>query len=288
MTTLTLSEPPSLRRLYVEALATARGRHGRTLPDTELVLGPVDVDRDRLAAYDQACGFRVGDRLPPTYLHVLAYPLQIQLMTDRAFPFALPRVVHLRNVITQRRPVDVGERPTLQVRAERLARHPKGATVDLVAQGTVEGELVWVGRSTYFFRGAEAPEGTAYDEDPLPEPVLPERASALWSVPADTGRRYAKVSGDMNPIHLNRLAAKAAGFPRTIAHGMWSATRCLAALEGRLPDAFSADIVFAKPLLLPSRVELLTAPRADGWDLGLRAASDGRTHLLGTVRPPAS
>ena len=49
-----------------------------------------------------------------------------------------------------------------------------------------------------------------------------------------------------------RWAAKPFGFERAIAHGMWTKARCLAAL--RLPDAFTADVRFKKPILLPSTV----------------------------------
>ena len=60
------------------------------------------------------------------------------------------------------------------------------------------------------------------------------------------------MSGDHNPIHLHALSAKALGFPRAIAHGMWTKARCLASL--RLPDAFAVDVRFKKPILLPSKV----------------------------------
>ena len=53
----------------------------------------------------------------------------------------------------------------------------------------------------------------------------------------DIGRRYGAVSGDRNPIHLYPLTARLFGFRRAIAHGMWTKARCLAALEGRLPEA---------------------------------------------------
>ena len=76
--------------------------------------------------------------------------------------------------------------------------------------------------------------------------------TAHWRVPGDLGRRYAAVSGDRNPIHLHALSAKAFGFPRAIAHGMWTKARCLAAL--RLPDALTAEVRFKQPILLPSTV----------------------------------
>jgi acyl dehydratase len=103
-------------------------------------------------------------------------------------------------------------------------------------------------------------------------------------VPDDAGRRYAKVSGDVNPIHLSGLTAKALGFKRAIAHGMWVKARVLGALAGRLPEALEVDVAFRKPLFLPSTVALATAEVAGGWDVAVRSASSGTEHLLGTIR----
>jgi acyl dehydratase len=109
--------------------------------------------------------------------------------------------------------------------------------------------------------------------------------AAQWRVPDDAGRRYAKVSGDVNPIHLSALSAKAFGFKRAIAHGMWVKARALAALSGRLPDAVTVDVAFRKPLFLPSTVVLSTAAVDGGWDLAVRNAASDTEHLVGTVRP---
>lgn len=76
---------------------------------------------------------------------------------------------------------------------------------------------------------------------------------------ADLGRRYAVVSGDVNPIHLNLLAAKAFGFPRAIAHVHGRIARMLAALQARLPDSYAVSVEFAKPVLLPSTVSFSVA-----------------------------
>ncbi|SFL95431.1 hypothetical protein SAMN04488085_1271, partial [Geodermatophilus ruber] len=61
--------------------------------------------------------------------------------------------------------------------------------------------------------------------------------------------------------------------------------RALAALSGRLPEAFTADVAFKKPLYLPSTVALSTARADGGWDFGVRNARTGTEHLVGTVRP---
>ena len=75
----------------------------------------------------------------------------------------------------------------------------------------------------------------------------------VWRVPGDIGRRYGGVSGDLNPIHLHPLSARLFGFPRAIAHGMWTKARAVAAMEAKLPEAFAVDVGFRKPLLLPGK-----------------------------------
>jgi acyl dehydratase len=98
------------------------------------------------------------------------------------------------------------------------------------------------------------------------------------------GADYAAVSSDRNPIHTSRLMARAFGFPRPIAHGMWSKARCLAALEGRLPDAYAVDVSFKLPILLPARVALSTGVDGGcGWRFALHDAKSGKPHLTGLV-----
>ncbi|MEJ7875979.1 MAG: hypothetical protein WKF62_04900, partial [Solirubrobacterales bacterium] len=86
--------------------------------------------------------------------------------------------------------------------------------------------------------------------------------------------------------HMYGLTAKAFGFPRQIAHGMWTKARCVAALEPRLPDAFSVEVAFKRPVLLPSRVEFASrAGENDGEvTFGVRSAKDGTPHLAGAGR----
>jgi acyl dehydratase len=218
-----------------------------------------------------------------TFPHVLAFPLQTALMTERAFPLALPGLVHVRQQISVVRPIGVGEALDVEVWAERLATHRRGVTVDLCAAVSAGGTEVWWGRSTYLARGATAPDGAPEADVDVPVGAL-DRTSARWRVPADAGRRYARVSGDVNPIHLSALSARVFGFPRAIAHGMWVEARALAALSGRLPDALTVDVAFRRPLLLPSTVELATAGAGGGWDLAVRGSHSGPDHIVGTVR----
>ncbi|MGH3241752.1 MAG: MaoC family dehydratase, partial [Spirillospora sp.] len=153
---------------------------------------------------------------------------------------------------------------------------------DLISELAVNDETAWTGRGTYLARGATASSGPP--DDPEPREARSEHPAARWRVTADTGRRYARISGDINPIHLHPLPARLLGFPGAVAHGMWTAARCVATVTGRLPDAHSLDAVFRTPVALPSTVELALAAVADGWDLTLRPEHGRRPHLVASLR----
>jgi acyl dehydratase len=277
-----------MKRLYARIALSALRRRQDELPARELAR-TVAVDRSHLAAYDRVCGFRLRDELPATYPHVLAFPLALELMAAGSFPFSPLGLVHIGNRIEQLRPLRADERLDLRVWAADLAPHDRGTQFALCAEAAVDGEVVWRDRSTYLHRERRR------RHPPRPQPAGPGRhrrgggrkhdgggeppvASAVWAVPGDVGRRYARVSGDANPIHLHPLAAKALGQPGAIAHGMWTKARCLATLEGELPEAFAVDVRFRRPLRIPGRAAF---SYRDG-EFAVHDARTGTPHLSGT------
>ncbi len=261
-----------MRRTYARiALSPLRLRRPDALPERELTR-TVTAGRDHLAAYDRVCGFRLRDELPPTFVHVLAFPLGLELMAAGDFPFSPLGLVHVANRIEVVRPLLAGEPLDLRVRAVDLRSHDRGRQFDVLAETSVAGAVAWRGRSTYLaIRSGGGARGHAAAPPPPP--------SAVWEVPADTGRRYARISGDRNPIHLHRLTARAFGQPAPIAHGMWTKARCLAALEGVLPDAYAVDVRFKLPLRLPGRVAFSFRDGA----FAVHDARSGRPHLAGSL-----
>ncbi|MEU7868201.1 MaoC/PaaZ C-terminal domain-containing protein [Dactylosporangium sp. NPDC049140] len=273
METTVLSAPPRLGPLY--RAAALRRPSGKTLPERELRLDGVRADLAHLAEYNRVCGFRLRDELPATYPHVLAFPLALSLMTAADFPFPLLGLVHVANSIEVLRPLTSSDTFSLSVRAEALRPHARGTQLDVVATATAGAEPVWHGRSTYLRR-----DGSKSDKSPTTE--RPD-ATAVWKVPRRTGTDYAAASGDRNPIHTSRLLARAFGFRSTIAHGMWTKARCLAALEGRLPDAYTVAVAFKLPILLPATVEFA----ASGGHIAVHDRMTGKPHLTGTIVEPA-
>jgi acyl dehydratase len=280
-----LAAAPGTGAIYRRAaLGQLRRRPADGLPDTTLVLRGVQVDRAHLARYDRVCGYRLADRLPPTYPHILAFPLAMQLMSTADFPVRVVGVVHVANRIEVLRPVDAGERLELTVRAADLRPHERGRQFDVRATASVDDEVVWRGVSTYLRKEKAAGGGRQStgergggEHPPAPPPV------AVWPLGREVGPRYAEVSGDHNPIHTSRLGARAFGFRGPIAHGMWSKARCLAALEGRLPDSYSVRVAFKLPILLPGSVGFNAGPAGHGWTFALHDARTGRPHLSGEV-----
>jgi acyl dehydratase len=292
-TTKTLDRAPGAGASYLKAFGSALpvigrlpflpGGGGSTIPDTVLEIPEFRTDPVHLAAYAKVCGFTLRDTLPLTYLNVSAANLHLALLTDGAMPFGPIGLVHLENTITQHRPIAVRETLAVKVWATGLDPHPKGRLITLHTEVRSGKELVWEARTVALTRGGGSPDASSPAPLGVPDD-LP--VSATWRLPGDLGRRYGAVSGDRNPIHMNDYAAKALGFPRAIAHGLWTKARAVAALEGRLPDACTVTVRFRKPVLLPATVTFGSAVDGDTTYFAVRDRK-GKTHLEGTVTPLA-
>src|SRR5690625_4103101 len=122
MSTRPLPQLPSLPRLYGRSLVSRHERGGGSLPDLALAVEDLRATPADVAGYIRVCGYGLRDALPLTYPHVLAFSLQVALMTEPGFPFPLPGLIHIRNQITQARPIGWDERLTVRVHAEEIGR----------------------------------------------------------------------------------------------------------------------------------------------------------------------
>jgi acyl dehydratase len=302
MPTRVLDSSPRILPLYARAAAQivpgasllpfVPGR-GKEIPEIELEQTGVRADTDALAAYARVCGFSLREQLPPTYPHVLAFPLHMAVMADGAFPFGAVGLVHVENRIVQRRPLALGEELTIRVKPTPLQPHPKGRTFTILTEVRAGEEPAWEEVSTFLRRGKSDPNAVsagmreqARSKDGERAEWLPADAPAAaeWRLGGDLGRRYAGVSGDRNPIHMHSLTAKPLGFPGAIAHGMWTKARCLAALENRLPTAFEVEVRFRKPIQLPALVSFASVAEGEQIGFAVRDARRGTPHLDGRAR----
>lgn len=255
---------------------------GRDLPVTALRADGVRLEAEAVAAYAALCGFAPDAGVPLTYPHVLGFRLQMRIMLATGFPFPVVGLVHIHNRVRQRARLRIGEALTISARTGRLVAHAKGQAFSLETWAMRDGATVWEGESVYLRLGRAGWGAPTPVLDHLTTPTPVE----TWPVPGDLGRRYARVSGDANPIHTSALAARLFGFRRPIAHGMWAKARAVAALTQGAPcDDAEVEVAFRAPLFLPGEARLRAG--ADGA-FDLTDAADGRTHLRGRLAAPAA
>jgi hypothetical protein len=241
--------PATLLRALVKR---PRRLNGARTPRTTYVLDRINPDQ--LRRYRQALGFR-DEGIPVTYYYLLAQRAHVATMLDDAFPFRLPGTVHTENALQAlaepRRDVPLVLSTTVTIRppAENGAVH---AELDTVARQ--QGTDIFTCRSTYLVVRGQA--GRKRRQDARDLPVL-----TGWRLPRNTGRAYARISGDWNPIHLWTWSARLMGMRRPIIHGMHTLARACAeleqacgrrilALEGRFraPAALGSELVLGADL----------------------------------------
>lgn len=280
------NHPPGLWSLYGKVLLR-RGKPSESdirIPGLSARLVGVNTANDNLRRYQKLCGFDTQTHVPITWPHILAFPLHLKLLTEEAFPLPLLGLVHLRNHITQHRPIGTGESLDIAVRLDGQQSTDRGLEFDLVTEAWSAGRLVWEETSTNLFRQADK-SGRKSTGKPPALPRYPETIQI--SAPESIGRQYAGVSGDRNPIHLHALTARVFGFPRAIAHGMWSQARVLALLEqqsGWRQEAVSVSCQFKKPFFLPGTAQLNWQAGESGWQYQLLNASGDAPHLSGDIQ----
>ncbi|MFT3901291.1 MAG: MaoC/PaaZ C-terminal domain-containing protein [Gordonia sp. (in: high G+C Gram-positive bacteria)] len=289
---VTLDALPSTFDVYsraVTAMLPVVGKSGPVRPDAvvpdtvyRFTTGPADLNR--LQEYCRTTGLQLGNNLPLTYPFVLQFPLVMKLMTSSDFPFSAVGSVHVENRIRRFRQIAPNEHLTISTQAGNLREHRKGLLIDVTSTFEVGGEVVCEQVGT--FLSQQRTSLSDEERGPAPKDHTPPPPDAVLSVNLGQIRNYAAASGDRNPIHMGNLTAKAFGFPRAIAHGMWSAAAAIANVSNQLPDAVEYEVRFGKPILLPAKVNLYTTPAGGpgDYDISILDRKKGFPHLTATTR----
>jgi acyl dehydratase len=276
---IVMQELPSMPSLLGKA-AFKSGNYalGDQLPGLSTQINSLVIHRQHLQAYQQLCGFQRSETLPATYLHMLGFPLFLKILIQQDFPMRAMGQVHLRNQISVLHQFDLSQPINMTAAIGNSTLTSRGLEWNIDVSAIVDNQVVWTGESVFLHRCKTG----------VPrEPVMPVRRDGepeSWWVGADIGRRYARVSGDYNPIHLTDITAKLFGFKQAIAHGMWSKARCLAALDQQLPaEGYSVDVTFHRPLFLPSQVLFYSQQREGKQRFSLFNQTAEQAHLEGTI-----
>lgn len=285
---LNYTRPPGFARIYRRLLLGRRARHvpGEPLPVFEGNWPNAEAGAGQIAAYCGACGLTPDGAYPLLYPHVLTSAIHIDFISQPAFPLSPMGAVHTRIHVLQHRPIPADARVDLQCRLAASRVLKQGIEFDITTTVTLDGERCWESLSANLIRGKKFGE-------PVEPPALAQlpdldRVSReyTWEVPREMGWRYAKITGDYNPIHISRIMAKFFGFPRDIIHGMWSGARCLAHLPALdQPGPVRADLLFKGPVFMESRVTMKHAECDGDHAFDLYCGDNPRPVIRGQVRP---
>lgn len=278
--------PPALLPLFAKAALPKKVAAGDEviIPKLSATLLYAPTSRNDLDQYERVCGFHPSNKLPITWPHILAFPLHLKLLTEKSFPLPLLGLVHLRNSITQHRTIGTGEALTLDVFLSGQERTSRGIEFNIITKASSAGSIVWEESSTMLFRQSSA--GAKSTQKTTPPALEHYSNTREIRIGESIGRQYARVSGDRNLIHMHALSAKAFGFPRAIAHGMWSKAQALAILQQQdewRSGPLKVSCQFKKPIFLPGTAQLNWRVGKSQWDYRLLNAGGDAPHLSGQI-----
>ena len=286
---LEFARAPAVWSMYPKIMMSRKPSlvpEGGEVPRIEARLAKVSVDRKHLASYSEICGAATGATLPIAYPHVLAMPLHLAMLGAEAFPVKLFGLVHVQNRIAMRQPLSAEEPAEIRCWIEGHRDTDRGQEFDLHTDYVVANEALWEETCTFLARKKPvpgAPKPSVARGEGTPDGVAVKSSS--FRAPAGLGRRYGFISGDVNPIHMSDISARAFGFPRAIAHGMWSLGRAASDFEAeQFNGGCELSVSFKLPIYMPSWLMLQRWPIENGSGFALRDGQGDKPHLTGTLK----
>lgn len=248
--TIILQKMPSAIEVLAKAGTTLFRKGKKDLPDNSVSVKNCSIDKKNLAAYNKICQFKDKAYVPATYPYIFSFPIQMQLMSDKGFPYPLPGLVHLANSINQQEPLQISDNFDVFCHFGDKIHHDKGQAFEIKTGIIVNNRVTWTCTSIYLYRGKEGIGNEVSWEEPLP---IDKGRKQSWNLPYTLGMQYAMVNKDINPIHIVPITAKIFGMPRHIIHGMWNLGRALAVeSEKENLDKVSINVHFKTPVFLPA------------------------------------
>lgn len=242
----------------VSALTLGHRLVGQATPPRTTV-----VDESRIAAFAAATGDERGvadaGRVAPAMFSVVPVMASItdavELMTgSRAVPATM---LHMGHDLRIERPI----RPRQELQARTVVRaiqaRPSGVVVQLdLETAASDGPLLNRQTMVLFFRGASGPDSAGEPASPYAGPARPDGSveTVTEIIDNDMTARYALASGDTNPIHLDDEAARAAGLPGRILHGLCTMAICTRGVAAVCADGQTSRLLrvaarFVRPVL---------------------------------------
>lgn len=268
-------QPPPHPVLLARWLAGGRAAKGAGFPrrGTRVQYGPLairprSVSRFLDATWGEDLTFLSQGMLPPTYPALWETAAALEILRRAGAPPPFAGLIHLESERLMLRPLRLDAEVRLAGEIEAVEPHARGRRVTILSRVLGRGgRLCAESRFVLLLRGDGTGPAESRREDA--EPLEGWRTITSWRLPAAHGRRYARASGDFNPVHLWGWSARLFGYSAPILHGFClEAMAAHALLRARLggdPTGLTRlAIRFHAPVLLPAALRLEVADAAVG------------------------
>ena len=264
---------PSLPPMGVASLARAvikrKGAKFRPGEVVRTIFNAGPLDQALLKAYRDAMGFE-HQTVPLTYFYLLAQRAQLASMLSPEFGFRIAGMVHVENTLTTDGRFDETQPCRVFTIVEADPPSESGAVYVNFNVELVQGMATVICLSRYLALRGE--KQSSLLKAPRELHAWPELTT--WRIPMDEGRRYARLSGDWNPIHLWSWSSRLMGFARPIIHGMHSVGRAAARIEAKGGQSLrSISARFRKPINIGSVARLMYDERTLDYEISSNEVS---------------
>ncbi|MCM8533251.1 MAG: hypothetical protein NE330_18930, partial [Lentisphaeraceae bacterium] len=220
---------PHLGSLYTKLFFSSKPKLclDTNIPDTEFLMESVKIDKEHLRSFNNLCGYKHQKPLI-TYPYTLTGKLLLILLSHESIPVKAAGTLHLKNIITLHQEFSLSDTFSISAKVSNSYFSDKGLEFEIIFKISNQQKLVWECSSFFLKRSSVRVESFQRDESYELNKLDPENyAKNTFSIPANIGKKYAKISSDYNPIHVSNIAAKLFGHSRSIAHGMWVISKVL-------------------------------------------------------------
>lgn len=284
-----LDQVPSKMTGYLNSVILPRQgfRQGDTLPQINIMRRGFKIDENHLFKFRSLCGWEASEYLPFVYPLLLVFHYHLGIFAHRNFPWSLRLLLGLRNHVVQRRRINIGETLDLSARTMDLRVGPKGLEFDIHTRFSSGGKSVWESVHVYYLRGNFGGK-EVFPVTKYLQPLDLDEFQTSWDAPNTGGFEFARLSGDLNPVHYFTPWARLLGFKRDFCHTQRIISDCLQRLPNALEimnmESLRLDVAFKGPVYYGSKLVLRGARKPNGVRFNLYSGVTDKPAIPGNIQ----
>jgi len=278
---MNFTNPPSAVAYHARALrASPRLDKARGFPAIAAKWSGHRMDTGHLTEFLRLTGLSAGRGLPVLYPQVLAFRLQMAVITHPEFPLPIWGALQVRNHLLLRRPISPWAVVDVETKISGQRILEKGAEADLHTVLHSNGVPAWEGITTFYYRGSFG--GSDRPSEMAKGPVVGSTQADAWTTGRGGGRRFAGLTGDYNGIHYWNWYARRYGFSRAFHHPQAVVGKCMARVRDPGEEGPQRlDIWLKGPVYYESDVSLRSSNAPGTTTFALHLAHDERPAVVG-------